>query len=223
VLEPIQTATSVDGQIEELREDLMRAAHTPAVLIGFSWGAWLSLLTASRYPELAAKLILVSCGVLTESYVAELHSRRRSRLDESERAQFDTAIAGLNDPAAQGKDALLAQLGKLASKADAYAPIDDSEDVPSITLNGEIYRQVWTEAAELRRTGSLLRQAARVACPVTAIHGDSDPSPAAGVSEPLSAALNNFRMIILPKCGHTPWRERYAREEFYSLVFSEVG
>jgi pimeloyl-ACP methyl ester carboxylesterase len=50
VLEPIQTAPSVEGQIEELHETLLRYAALPAVLIGFSWGAWLSLLTAVRYP-----------------------------------------------------------------------------------------------------------------------------------------------------------------------------
>src|ERR1039458_2668780 len=47
VLEPLQTARSVEGQIEELREALSRHSQLPAVLIGLSWGAWLSLLTAA--------------------------------------------------------------------------------------------------------------------------------------------------------------------------------
>jgi pimeloyl-ACP methyl ester carboxylesterase len=67
VLEPLQTARSVEGQIEELREALSRHSQLPAVLIGHSWGAWLSLLTAARYPEMCAKLILLSSPPFAES------------------------------------------------------------------------------------------------------------------------------------------------------------
>ena len=66
-------------------------------------------------------------------------------------------------------------------------------------------------------------RARMVRCPVVAIHGDSDSSPAAGVAEPLSAALPEFRLIVLPQCGHTPWLERYAKEEFYRILLSEIG
>jgi hypothetical protein len=41
VLEPMQTATSVDGQAEELRIAIESHADLPVVLIGHSWGAWL--------------------------------------------------------------------------------------------------------------------------------------------------------------------------------------
>jgi len=41
VLEPLQTATSLAGQVDELRVTLESHAVPPVVLIGFSWGAWL--------------------------------------------------------------------------------------------------------------------------------------------------------------------------------------
>jgi pimeloyl-ACP methyl ester carboxylesterase len=223
VLERLQTAASINGQIEELRDVLLSNAAVPVVLVGFSWGAWLSLLLGSRFPGLVSKLILVSSGVLAESYTADLRSTRLSRLREPERAEFEGAIAGLNDPAAGNHDVLLARLGSLASKADSYAPLEEPEEPCTIPVSGDIYRQVWPEAAEMRRTGELLRQAAKVVCPVLAIHGDTDPSPSAGVSEPLNAALGSFRCIVLAKCGHTPWRERYARDEFYRILLTEVG
>src|SRR5437660_5210180 len=59
VLEPIQTAKTLDGQIEELRLVVEQNATKPVVFIGHSWGAWLSTLVAARYPALVAKLILV--------------------------------------------------------------------------------------------------------------------------------------------------------------------
>ena len=221
VLEPMQTATSIEAQVDELRELLLTHATVPAVLVGFSWGAWLSLLLAARSPELVRKLILVRSGAFAESCAARMHATRLSRLDERERAEFKALLAALENPATPNKDALLAKLGGLAAKADGYAPIARGAGV-SLRLNGDIYHRVWNEAAEMRRTGELLRRVRQVVCPVVAIHGDWDPSPAAGVAEPLSAALPNFRLVLLQKCGHTPWLERFARERFYRVLLAEL-
>jgi pimeloyl-ACP methyl ester carboxylesterase len=78
---------------------------------------------------------------------------------------------------------------------------------------------VWPEAAALRISGELLRQAAEVRCPVLAIHGDYDPSPAAGVRDPLARVLQApFEFALLKDCGHTPWLERRARAELYAVL-----
>ena len=50
VLEPLQTADSVTGQVEELRKVLEEDAALPVTLIGFSWGAWLSTIQPARTP-----------------------------------------------------------------------------------------------------------------------------------------------------------------------------
>jgi pimeloyl-ACP methyl ester carboxylesterase len=68
----------------------------------------------------------------------------------------------------------------------------------------------------------LLALAQHIQCPVIAIHGDYDPHPAEGVHKPLSLALANFRFILLKKCGHTPWLERWARENFYRIIKAEL-
>ena len=228
VLEPLQTERSIEGQIEELREVLSKFSQTPAVLIGYSWGAWLGLLAAARYPELIGKLILVSCPPFAESYAAGLQARRLEHLDDAEKAEYEAAVAALGrgpvTPAVLPPVPFvsLEELGRLAAKADAYAPIDEMFEPGDILLSAEIYRAVWNEAAAMRRSGELLRQVQMVRCPLVAIHGDSDSSPAAGVAEPLSA-LPEFRLIVLPQCGHTPWLERYAKEEFYRTLLSEIG
>jgi pimeloyl-ACP methyl ester carboxylesterase len=86
----------------------------------------------------------------------------------------------------------------------------------------QVYQGVWPAAAALRASGELLALAGRLACPVAALHGDSDPHPAAGVREPLARVVRNFRFVMLEKCGHTPWRERYAVEVFYTLLEREL-
>src|SRR5262249_848835 len=77
--------------------------------------------------------------------------------------------------------------------------------------------------AELRKSGRLLELGQRIKCPVVAIHGDYDPHPVEGVHEPLAAALENFRLILLKNCGHRPWNERLARDEFFMALREELA
>jgi pimeloyl-ACP methyl ester carboxylesterase len=78
------------------------------------------------------------------------------------------------------------------------------------------------DAEELRRSGKLLKYGKHIKCPVVAIHGDYDPHPALGVQKPLSAILKNFRFILLKNCGHKPWVERQAKDEFYGILKEEL-
>ncbi len=225
ILEPLQTADSLDGQVEELRGVLTVHASLPATLIGYSWGAWLSFILAARYPALVRKLILVSSGAFEESYVAQLMANRLSHLTAAEGGEFQALVRDLVAPDSVGrnvvgKDVMLARLGALAAKADACDPLPSAE--PPAPSHGEIYQRVWPAAAAMRRSGELLSLGKSIQCPVVALHGDYDPSPAEGVQTPLMATLSDFCFFLLAHCGHTPWLERQARTEFYAILREEL-
>jgi len=74
----------------------------------------------------------------------------------------------------------------------------------------------------LRDNGGFLKMAEGIRCPVVAIHGDYDTHLVEGVKTPLSRVLKDFRFILLEKCGHFPWLERYAREEFFRVLREEI-
>jgi pimeloyl-ACP methyl ester carboxylesterase len=223
VLEPIQTAASLNGQVEELRGVLEKRADPPVVLIGFSWGAWLSFIVAARHPALVKKLVLVGSGPFEERYVAQLRRTRKRRFSEEEREAFEATVRALEDPATEDRDVRLARLGALASRVDAYDPVADRcGEADSVGPRGDIFRGVWEEAAELRRNGQLLELGQRIKCPVVATHGDYDPHPAEGVREPLGNVLERFRFVLLERCGHKPWIERQAREAFFRVLEEEL-
>lgn len=215
VLEPIQTKMSVDGQIEELKLTLEEMADGPALLAGYSWGAWLGFLLAARHPRLVRKLILVSSGPFEEKYAAQIMETRLQRLGPKEREDVKFLMARTGDPLAFGL------LGALFSKTDNYDPLPLSTQ--GVELRWDIHENVWKEAAELRKSGRLLAEAAFIKCPVTAIHGDHDSHPAKGVEKPLARVLKDFRFILLEKCGHTPWMEKRARDEFVQVLTHELG
>ncbi len=99
----------------------------------------------------------------------------------------------------------------------------DAAELGEIADPAEMYQGVWPQAAQLRATGELLRRVATITCPVVAIHGDCDSHPAEGIQQSLAANVKDFRMIILEKCGHTPWCERHAMERLYQILERELS
>jgi len=224
IVEPLQTATSLEGQVEELRVTLTSYTALPVVLIGFSWGAWLSYIVAAQYPALVRKLLLVASGPFDQRYVTQLQETRLQRLNAQDQTEWHAISRALRDPAAADTDALLARLGVLAFMTDTYDPIVSvSEVAQTINPQGDIFQRVWATAAEWRRNGTLLELGTSIQCPVVALHGDYDPHPAAGVQRPLSVLLKDFRFVLLQHCGHTPWWERQARDSFYQAIERELA
>ena len=79
VVEHLQRAKSIDGLLAEI-SGVMDACHVgQTILIGHSFGAWLALLFAARYPQRVSKVILIGCGPLEQRYLPELIRTREER------------------------------------------------------------------------------------------------------------------------------------------------
>ena len=225
VLEPLQSASSVEGQVQELCAVLDRNADLPVTLIGWSWGAWLGFIVAARYPSFVRKLILIGSGSFEDAYAQRIMETRLSRLSEAERAEVLILVEDLEAPAGGVQPAALARFGALMSKADTYDPLPHQplpHESEGVEVQDDVYQRVWREAAGLRNSGRLLAFGEKIQCPVVAIHGDYDPHPFEGVRDPLSRVLRDFRFILLENCGHEPLFERAARDEFYRTLKDEL-
>jgi pimeloyl-ACP methyl ester carboxylesterase len=220
IIEPYQTGLSIDELIGELKSVLTRHARLPALVIGFSWGAWLATLVAAEAPSLIQKLILVSSGPFDPAYAHDIQLIRLKRLSPEERKEAERLSSALSDPGLDDPDAAFEKLGQLLSRADTF----DRRDTPCCVLkyNYKQLQRIWPEASRLRQSGMLLARAAEIQCPVVAIHGNYDSHPAEGVRKPLSGAVKNFRFFLLDRCGHRPWVEKWARDEFFRILKEEL-
>jgi len=218
VLEPLQTKSTIEGQVEELKGVLEKNSNLPLTLIGFSWGAWLGFIFTAHYHQFIDKLILIGSGPFEEKHAADIMETRLGRLGENEKNEALFLLSKLNSNTADDK--ILARFGELMSRADSYDPLP--HDAPSF-VSADVYRSVWREANNLRQSGELLQLGRKIRCPVVAIHGDYDPHPAEGVREPLSRVIKDFRFILLEKCGHRPWLERNAKDSFYLVLRNEIS
>ncbi|QKG84395.1 alpha/beta hydrolase [Kroppenstedtia pulmonis] len=219
-LEPLQTSFSVEGQVRELLTGLNKHGDLPVTLIGHSWGAWLSFIFAAHYPLLVRKLILVGSPPFEEKFASKIMETRLGRLDEKETLQVHCLKQALSDPNINDKDVILSQFGSLMSKADSFDPLPDHGKKTKVQL--DIFQKVWAEASEWRKSGKLLGLGKQIQCPVVTIHGDYDPHPWEGVEKPLSQMIEDFRFILLKKCGHTPWKEKYAKDAFCKIIEKQL-
>ena len=220
VLEPFQTADTIEGQVRELWDVLSTNGEPEIKLVGYSWGAWLSAIFAARYPSVVGKLILIGSGPFEEKYARDIMNERLCRLGDAERQEVLSVIESFNAKGSGDMNRKMARFGRLISMADSYDPMHHADEV--VGMQFDIFKSVWREADELRRSGELLQIMKKINCPVTAIHGDFDPHPAMGVEKPLVSRLNDFRFILINNCGHTPWIERQARTQFFNVLREEL-
>jgi Predicted hydrolases or acyltransferases (alpha/beta hydrolase superfamily) len=222
VVEHVESETTIDGQVDELRGTLQKSCDLPATLIGHSWGAWLSVIFAAKYPGMVKKLILVGSAPFEEKYARGIMETRLGRMSDEEKRQIRILAETLKNSDNRNRTTLFSMYGNLMSKSDGYDLLPGGEkDV--IEFQEAVFQEVWHEAQELRSSGRLLEMAKQVRCPVVAIHGDYDPHPADGVEKPLRDTIADFRFILLEKCGHDPWKERAARDKFYEILIRELS
>ncbi|MDL2236199.1 alpha/beta hydrolase [Christensenellaceae bacterium OttesenSCG-928-L17] len=217
-VEPIQSKYNIAELIDELHTQINEITSVPITLLGHSWGAWLVVLYASQYPKLVKQIVLVGSGPFEKKYVSRIMERRINNLTDSEAKSFQTLLSQLEDTSATDKDHLLASLGTLADKADNYNAFENEteDNMP----DGEMYAAIWPQADDLRSTGKLALALGKLKCSVVVIHGDYDPHPIEGIIEPLNENGVNANVHVLSKCGHSPFKEKHAIEQFYSILSS---
>lgn len=221
VLEPLQTAHAIHGQIEELESVIENFGSPSVTLVGWSWGAWLCFLTAAQYPSLVKKLILISSGPFEISYAKDIMPRRLSRLSPQDKVRAEKLLHMMQerDPVSYAD---VQQFGALMSKADSYNSLPETTRDEGMSVQADIYQSIWKEAEELRKKGALLEYGKQITCPVAVIHGAYDSHPYEGVKEPLSRVIQNCTFHLLDKCGHHPWLEKEAKEEFFRVLKEEL-
>ncbi len=210
VVEPRQTQRSVTGQLTEMKTQL-DACDPPFVLLGHSWGAWLSLLFAKTYPELVRRVILVGCPPFTEAEAEAIMANRLSRLKTTDVQRVRALLDKENLT-----DEELSQFGALMERADTFERMKNAPD--TVMADADIGTAVWQEARKMRVDGEWERILGAVKCPIAAVHGRQDPHPYRAVLRALEDSGVSFEMAVIDQCGHSPWKEAKKMSEFYKLL-----
>jgi pimeloyl-ACP methyl ester carboxylesterase len=221
VVETLHKADSIQGQLEELKEAIETNCKGAVILIGHSWGAWLSYIFAATYPKLVRKVILVGSGVFEEQYLKVLNDNRASRLTEEENQRMNELLKSLHSDNDEDKKSILSEFGKLMSKADSFSPISLEDEI--LDFQPKVFENCMNDINNLRKNGELLKLGHNIQCSVVAIHGEYDTHPFEGVKNPLIRVIRDFKFILLKDCGHYPWNETYGKNLFYKILYTELS
>lgn len=221
VLEPLQSADSLAGQIEELRTQLVDHGSPPMTVIGSSWGAILALLLAAKHAELVRKAILIGSAVFDAENSARVKKQRLERLTPANRARHDTILRELTQASSKKRDQLFEEWANIFFDADVYDPL--TRDLEVLEAQPDVNDKVWSDFKVLRdRPNFLADELSKINIPVIVTHGEYDPHPIEGIRPLLEGCLRHVRFEILPQCGHYPWIERRARERFFEILIDQV-
>lgn len=215
VAEALQSKYSIAELIEELNSQIRENCCDRVSLIGHSWGAWLAVLVAQKYPELIRQIILVGSGPLEDKYVSEIGIRRSRNLSEEDNALFQRLIHR------EATDEDMEKIPMLFDRADNYC-IEDRERHSADRSDSKMHNRIWSEAAKLRTNGELLEAFKHIKSRIYLIQGELDPHPAKGVTIPLRENNVTCQAYIIEKCGHNPFMEKYAKENFYQLLLKII-
>ena len=217
VIEYLQTKDSIELLLKDINKIITENARVPVKVVGFSWGAWLAVFFAEQYPELVKSLILISSGPFEEKYSKNIQKNRFDRMDEKEKNLFKE----VEQKFSEGKNVKLKQLNSfvdLMHKVDAYQYKEINNNATNFQI--DLYKKIWSEAAQLRKNNKLMKSLSKIDCPIKVIHGDYDPHPFQGVKEPLDKLDKDYQFELIKNCGHTPWKEKKAASDFYDTLFN---
>jgi len=223
VLEPFQTEKTVCGQVNELYDQIINNTQHRVFLFGHSWGAWIVFLLAHKHPEIIKKAFLIGSGVFDVSYLPELERRRLRAMNEDEQMEYKRIISLLSEEN-ENNNKNLKRLGELAEKADNFCVEMTADNIDElVNIDGNQYKAVWQEASEMRKNGYFIKIAKNINCPVRVIHGNNDTTPIEGVIDPIKDYIKDIKWYEIKRCGHSPWKEKYGKDNFFKIVKDELN
>lgn len=215
VIEPFQRGSgdeplTVARHIQDLQDVIVEyCGDEKPLLVGHSWGAMLALAWAAEHPDIAKAIVLVGCGTFDTASREQMEIIRQQRMDETFRKRLEQLPRKYPNP-----NTRLAVLGGLYQQLDSVDLIDVKNHLHG--CDAQAHEQTWADMVRLQSEGIYPAPFASIRCPVLMLHGDDDPHPGAMIRKSLLPYLPQLEYISWPTCGHYPWLEKAACENFYS-------
>lgn len=183
-------------------------------IIGHSWGAMLALAYASSHPDKVHALILVGCGTFNIESRNRMNKVLSERLGEETQKLLNNFESKYPDPIKR-----LHVRFDLINKAYDFSPLETT-NYESITESYDIkaHTETWNDMIRLQENGTYPNAFSIIKVPVLMLHGSYDPHPGSMIYDSLKPYIKNMEYIELDKCGHYPWKEKYAKSKFFSLM-----
>lgn len=186
---------TLDTWIDDIRDFCLTLELERPILLGQSFGGFVALGVAARYPELPARLIVSSSAarVRQDRALAMFEYLGGSEIR-------DVAARWFEDPNPVSAEEYRRRC------LPYYNPSKGDPDVFSRTIFREdVGIHFWGD--EIRRF-DLRPELARIRCPTLILSGELDPMITVRDQEELAEVLPESRLVVFENAGHGVWRDK---------------
>jgi pimeloyl-ACP methyl ester carboxylesterase len=159
-------------------------------------------------------MVLIGCGTFDTHARGQMTAILRDRMSEELRRRMDHLEEEFPEP-----NKRLRALGELTLPLYSYDP-DIAEFEPESDASDARAKndETWQDMVRLQNEGVYPAAFAAIETPVLMLHGAADPHPGRLIRASLEPYLPQLEYCELERCGHYPWLERQARDQFFSVL-----
>jgi pimeloyl-ACP methyl ester carboxylesterase len=220
VLQVKQENSSVARLLKNMDQQIRKNTTAKIVLVGHSFGAWISALYASQFKSQVEKIILIGMGPLKQGYAQMIHETRLKRLSSKDRKRYQNCLNDLNSFDVPRAKFAMRQLHNLTKITDYFQLINRYDFSPPVDLHQ--FQSLQTEITHFRESGKLIDSFKHLDCPISILHGEYDPHPLSGITDPLDEIKCDYNLHTFSKCGHEPWMEEQKCGKFFQVMEDEL-
>lgn len=184
-------------------------------LVGESWGAMLVLAYAAAHPDSAGPLVLVGCGTFDTAARARLRATLEQRMDDGLRRRIEQLEHRCSDPDERLRGTYELMRGLYDYDA---VPAEADPEAAALPLDVRAHTETWADMVRLQEDGVYPAAFAAITSPVLMLHGTWDPHPGPMIRDGLATSLPQLEYREFHRCGHSPWLERGARDDFFAVL-----
>ncbi|MFZ0888974.1 MAG: alpha/beta hydrolase, partial [Candidatus Binataceae bacterium] len=191
---------------------LSRCGGERPALVGHSWGSMLALAYGAAHPGSAGPIVLIGCGTFDKTARARMRAIEEERMDDELRRRLERLAQDYPDP-----NERLRALGALTLGLYSYDLVTTEQEI-EVQEAGAKNDETWKDMVRLQDEGVYPAAFEAIDTPVLMLHGIEDPHPGRLIRASLQPFLAHLEYRELERCGHYPWLERHARDEFFSIL-----
>lgn len=206
--QPLTVAVHVDDLYQLI---CSRCQGEQPALVGASWGAMLALAYAAEHSESIKSIVLVGCGTFDSASREVIVKRRRQKIIDfiSKHPEYEADL----------KLDIGQQIMKWHDMTDSYEPVKDQGETHLSEPFDEIgHKETWQDMVRCQKVGIYPQSFTSVKVPVLMLHGADDPHPGGMIRDTLKQYIPHLEYHEFQKCGHEPYNEKYARDDFFALT-----
>ncbi|HSO95907.1 MAG TPA: alpha/beta hydrolase [Acidimicrobiia bacterium] len=217
ILEPLQrhsgeTPLTVAQHVDDLAQVLPGRTH----IVGWSWGAMLSLSFTAEHPELVSSLALVGCGTYDVTARRSYQRAMKERLGAENVARIRALTERAVTATADERSHLLDERARISNQAQSVDLVEDG--TADLLPDTQGHDETWHDVIRRQEDGIEPMAFTSISSPVVMLHGDDDPHPGEATFETLQSVMPQLAYKSFRHCGHMPWLERRARTDFLETL-----